>query len=367
MNELNNLTDNRMKLRVTVIVLFAAVFCFVKMINAQSLRAVPVEISRGDYHRILFYNVENLFDTCNDSLTNDDDFLPGGIRNWTKYRYSDKLNKIAKVVIAAGGWKPPEIIGLCEIENRQVIEDLLKNTPLLKAGYKIVHKESPDERGIDVALLYSDKKVKPLSYKAIPVVFPWDMANKTREILYFKALIAKHDTIHFFVNHWPSRYGGQAQTEKLRMTAAKVLRNHVDSLFRKNTSSNIIIMGDFNDEPTDKSLIEGLKAHTSYNYISDTALYNLSFPRKQDGSIGTHKYDGSWTVLDQFIVSGNLLDSIHTVHTTQNDYHILNADFLLEDDNINTGNKPNRIYTGYTYHGGFSDHLPVYIDIFLKQ
>ncbi|MFH2142566.1 MAG: endonuclease [Bacteroidota bacterium] len=320
---------------------------------------------RGDY-RIMFYNIENLFDTFDDSLTNDEEFLPDGVRHWNNTKYYKKLNNIYKVIVAVGGWQPPEIIGLCEIENRTVLDDLVKKTPLSTYNYQIVHAESPDRRGIDVALLFLKDRFIVLKKEFIRINYP-DNSGTTRDILYVKGITYKSDTLHIFVNHWPSRWGGQMESEDRRLFVAKTLRNKLDSIIASNEKSNIIITGDFNDEPDNKSLTETLRARKTYENISDSILYNLSFHLYEDKGMGSHKYQGNWGVLDQFIVSGTLLKRKNSIHTTINNVYIFKPDFLLEKDEANAGFKPFRTYLGYKYNEGFSDHLPTYLDIFKKN
>ena len=309
----------------------------------------------------MFYNVENLFDTFDDSLKNDEEFLPEGDRFWSNRKYYTKLNQIYKVIIAIGEWNPPAIIGLCEIENRKVIEDLVNNTPLVKFEYQIVHKESPDHRGIDVGLLYRKELFQPLYYEAIPINFPDKPESKTRDILFVKGITNNSDTLNVFINHWPSRWGGQLESEDRRLFVASVLKAKVDSVFKLNPQSNIIITGDFNDYPDNKSLNKVLNASQEYNQITDNQLYNLSSHLYKTKNIGSYKYQGEWGVLDQFIVSGHLLNTENKVFTSLNDIHIFNADFLLEPDDGFFGYKPNRTFIGYKYNGGFSDHLPTYL------
>ncbi|HAF29210.1 MAG TPA: hypothetical protein DCG75_09205 [Bacteroidales bacterium] len=309
----------------------------------------------------MFYNVENLFDTYNDSSINDEEFLPEGDRFWSNHKYYSKLTNIYKVIIAVGGWEPPAIVGLCEIENRKVLNDLVNNTPLVKFEYQIIHKESPDRRGIDVGLLYREELFQPISYEAIPINFPDSPESKTRDILYVKGIVKKTDTLNIFINHWPSRWGGQLESEDRRIFVASVLKSKVDSIFNSNPESNIIITGDFNDYPNNKSINEVLNASQDFNQIDSIQLYNLSSYFYKSKNIGSHKYQGEWGVLDQFIVSGNLLSQEHKFYTTLNDIHIFNADFLLEPDEGYYGYMPKRTFIGYKYNGGFSDHLPTYL------
>jgi len=315
----------------------------------------------ADSYKIMFYNVENLFDTQDDPLINDEEFLPTGDRFWNNHKYYSKLENIYKVIVAVGGWNPPAIIGLCEIENRKVIEDLVSNTPLVKFNYQIVHKESPDRRGIDVGLLYRKELFTPLCYEAIPINFPNNPESKTRDILYVKGITNNSDTLNIFINHWPSRWGGQLESEGRRVFVASVLKEKVDSIFNSNPRSNIIITGDFNDYPDNKSLNEVLAASQNLDHINENQLYNLSSYLYKTKNIGTHKYQGEWGVLDQVIVSGNILNKSNSVFTSTDDIHIFNADFLLESDNSHFGFMPKRTFIGFKYNGGFSDHLPTYL------
>ena len=315
----------------------------------------------SDSYKIMFYNVENLFDTFDDSLINDEEFLPKGDRFWNNHKYYSKLNNIYKVIMAVGEWNPPAIIGICEIENRKVINDLVNNTPLVKFEYKIIHVESPDRRGIDVGLLYREELFQPLYFEAIQINFPNNPKSKTRDILYVKGIAKNSDTLNIFINHWPSRWGGQLESEDRRLFVASVLKAKVDSIFNSNSQSNIIITGDFNDYPNNKSINKILNASQDYNQIIDNELYNLSSLLFKSKNIGTHKYQGEWGVLDQFIVSGNILNKENKVYTTREDIHVFNADFLLEPDESNFGYKPKRTFTGFKYNGGFSDHLPTYL------
>ena len=222
--------------------------------------------ARGDQGiRIVFYNVENLFDTENDPVKFDDDFTPEGIKNWNSYRMYDKLKKTSKTLLSAGGWEAPALIGLCEIENRFVLEKLVAMPALEPSTYRIAHKESPDRRGIDVALLYRPDKFDLLHEEAIHMSFPFDTAIRTRDILYVKGLVNKGDTLHVFINHWPSRRGGQVASEPRRVHVASVLKARTDSLLTRNPKAAIVIMGDFNDSPENKSIheiLEGRKDKT---------------------------------------------------------------------------------------------------------
>jgi endonuclease/exonuclease/phosphatase family metal-dependent hydrolase len=316
-----------------------------------------------DYFRVMFYNVENYFDTVNDPTTNDNEFTPEGSMRWTVSRYKDKRDNIFRVIAHVGEWDPPAIVGLCEIENRGVLDDLIRNTPLMKYPYRIVHKDSPDQRGIDVALLYRDDYLKCIAQQFIRVRFP-DNRKRTRDILYATLRTLNDDTLHVFVCHSPSRVGGQRQSEPGRLLVASLVRNKVDSIFNHNPMARIIITGDMNDGPLDKSLHSELRALTDTAQAKPSALFNLSAYKMKE-STGTIKYQGKWSVFDQIIVSGGLLRG--PLRTNVSRCYIFRADYLFEPDNRYQGVIPFRTYIGQKYNNGFSDHLPVYVDIIVRE
>ncbi len=342
------------KLSILLVILFTTTLSLVRDAEAQQR------------FRIMFYNVENLFDTSDDSLTADEEFLPGGPRNWNNRKFYDKLNRIYKVIISVGGWELPAVVGLAEVENRFVLERLVYDTPLKNFGYRIIHHDSPDRRGIDVALLYREGFFMPLHEEVIPVRFLSDTASTTRDILYVKGLLGGVEMIHIFVNHWPSRYGGYMATVEKRNHAAAVLKSETDSLLGINPEMAVLIMGDFNDDPVDESLSKILHAHKPEGDPTDSLLYNLMLSHKTDKIPGTLKYRGNWNMFDQIIVSGNLLKAGKILQVNEGMAHIHFEEFLLEPDDAFPGRKPFRTFTGYRYHGGFSDHLPVYTDIRLN-
>ena len=328
--------------------IFGFLFSISSFVSAQQPRPIS----------ILFYNTENLFDTANDPATQDDEFLPNGARHWNNFRLEKKLNQLGKVILGASGFEPPDIVGLCEVENRDVLEMLLKNTPLVNYSYAIIHKDSPDERGIDVALLYRNDYLKPLVYNYIPIMNERLEQRNTREILHAGFLLPGDDTIHVFFNHWPSRYGGQTETEIYRFQAAGALKKAVESLRLKSPAAKIVIMGDFNDEPKNKSLAEVLQAVDLSAKQSGEELVNLSYNWKQ----GTIKYRQTWSVFDQIIVSGSLLVP-EGWHTALPLAEPVSLPFLFEDDTKFKGKKLSRTYVGLKYNGGFSDHLPVLLKL----
>jgi exonuclease III len=309
--------------------------------------------------RIMFYNVENLFDPANDSLTNDEDFTPDGKNRWTNTRMYAKLNNTAKVIIAVGEGNMPVLVGLCEIENRIVLNKLVYNTPLKSSHYGVAHFESPDPRGIDVALLYRKNCFKVLTQRALPINFDGEKTAHTRDILYVKGILHQSDTLHVFVNHWPSKYGGVAASLPKRKAVGHILRTFTDSI-QQQAKSNIIIMGDLNDTPEDESVATSLGACISKEPCT-TNLINLMGPLLSDASIGTHKYGGHWSIIDQFIVSTSLMNNTRGWHIQE--AHVYKASFLLKPDKNRSGHTPFRTFLGFKYEGGFSDHLPIYADL----
>ena len=307
--------------------------------------------------KILSYNVENLFDHVDDSLTQDAEFTPEGTRRWTFYKYKTKVNKIAKVIVAAGGFDPVGMVGLIEIENRQVLDRLVYDSPLKKFNYRVIHQDSPDQRGIDVALIYRRECYKPINNRFVKVEMHDDPNFKTRDILYSKGLLFNDDTVHVFVNHWPSRYGGVAKSRPKRWAAATTLKAITDSIIKVDSLANIVIMGDFNDYPGDESLQHGLGVG------SDGYLVNLAENSSYDGS---YKYQGRWGFLDQIIVSNNIVRG-ESLALGNPSFTVVRESFMLEKDKTYTGDKPYRTFVGYKYNRGYSDHLPVMLTFVKKR
>jgi len=327
--------------------------CLVLQANAQN--------REKQNFKIMCYNVENYLDCVDDSLTDDSEYLPTGMRAWNYTKYQKKQANIAKVISAVGGWDAPALVGLCEIESEKGLVDLTRYSGLKNLKYKFLHHESPDARGVDVALLYQPRMFKPIHDEAIRIRFPKAPESKTRDILFASGIIPTGDTLHVFVCHFPSRLGGELESEDRRMYVASVVRAKVDSIMSLHPHPNIVIMGDFNDYPINKSLMNVLKAQPMTGPISGQGLYNLMYQMHLNGK-GTNKHNGEWGALDQLIVSGNLLNPGNSFFTLQSDVHIFDADFLLEDDKAFLGKQPFRTYVGMKYQDGYADHLPIYAD-----
>ena len=310
---------------------------------------------------IVFYNVENLFDT-NDDPDNfgDNEFAVTAKKEWSLDRYEKKLSDLSKVIASVNNNELPDIIGLSEVENRKVIEDLINQNALSAEEYGIVHEESPDYRGIDVALLYKKMEFNYLTHKAIRVSLPEDEKYRTRDILYVKGLIAEKDTLHIFVNHWKSRYGGVNETEYKRVNAAKILRAQIDSIIDIDKNANIVCMGDFNDEPQNKSLNTTLLATNNKRPKNKYELFNTHYEKDLQNK-GTYSYNYEWFMLDNIIVSQNLINNKKGFHISEESGQIYKENWILYYNAKANMYVPNKTYGGKTYFGGYSDHLPIYI------
>lgn len=310
---------------------------------------------------IAFYNVENLFDTINDPKTWDDDRTPKGRDRWTSHIYKKKINNISKVIAEIGfdlTKEPPSIIGLCEIENRGVLEDLIKTESLSNENYEIIHFDSPDERGIDVAMLFKADRFTPTLSKTYPLYLKRKDGNRdyTRDHLLVSGYLDKNP-IHFIINHWPSRSGGQMRSEPGRILAGILNKKIIDSILELNPKANIISMGDFNDNPGDKSIKPILNTVYNKEEIIDGQLYNPMEELYKMG-YGSYKYRGKWDMIDQFILSKNLVED-------KNGLFFLKAAVFNKKYLINPSGKyegyPYKSFAGGKFLNGYSDHFPIYL------
>ena len=320
--------------------------------------------------RILEYNVENLFDTIPEDARDDKAFLPLGEKRWNNYRYWRKIGGLCKVIAGVGGLTPPELIALCEVENGDILNDLTQKTALKRWKYKYIITHSPDRRGIDVALLYQPNSFKVISKKSERISYNINKEFPTRDILHVTGEVLTGDTLDLFVCHFPSRAGGKSQTEEYRCRVAYALRQKVDSILNVRRRPATLILGDFNDEYTDRSIAEVLRAKCSKHLIEfeDNKLYLLSSNKcLSDGIKGTYKYKGFWIQLDHAIVNGRLLRTDNCIHTSWQDCRIIDFPFLLKEDVHHGGFKPWSTYLGNYYNGGISDHLPLLIQLKLNQ
>ena len=315
--------------------------------------------SQSEQFSIVFYNVENLFDTINNQGKNDIEFTPESDKKWNSTKYFNKLDEIAKVISHITPGKLPDLIGLAEIENRKVLEDLIKRPPLQKGGYGIAHTDSPDPRGIDVALLYKKETFKNVSNKVIPVTFPFDSNSATRDILLVSGTTPDGNVFHVFINHWTSRQGGIRATEPRRMHSAVALRRNIDLLLTKDSDSRIIVMGDFNDEPTNQSIMNIMQATNKRKNATAGDLYNLYYDFHNMDSGGSYFFENKWIMPDQIIVSRNLLNRKGSYNLTYDSGKVFSAEWMLTK-NKDGVQVPKRTYGGDYYIGGVSDHLPVF-------
>ncbi|CAM4123120.1 endonuclease/exonuclease/phosphatase family protein [Zobellia nedashkovskayae] len=311
---------------------------------------------------IAFYNLENLFDIENDTLIFDDDRTPEGKDHWTLERYNKKLDHLSQVLSEIGSSTSktsPDIIGICEVENRRVVEDLINHPNLISKGYGIVHYDSPDERGIDVALLYKKSVFLPTSSTShrLLLINNDDERNYTRDQLIVGGLL-DDEQLFFMVNHWPSRSGGEARSKPNRMAAAKLSRRIIDSVQRLDANAKIISMGDFNDDPNNDSFKKILKTIGKPNQLEGQSLYNPMEKLYKQG-IGSLAYRDKWNLFDQIFFTENLL------HPEEGKYKfwktkVFNAPYLISKKGQYKG-YPQRTYAGGSYTGGYSDHFPVYM------
>ncbi len=311
--------------------------------------------------RVVFWNVENLYDIYDDSTRQDEEFTSSGMKHWNYSRFILKINHLAKTLLSIGCWEPPAIVGMCEVENLNVLKKLVYQSPLKSFKYRIVHYDSPDLRGVDVALLYRPDQFEFISSRKISIRFPFDTLVKTRDILMVVGKVPRHDTLILFVNHWPSRRGGAMASQPRRNHVAGMLYHLTDSILTHNPMSNILIMGDFNDEPDCESIISHLHARNDTSGLNNHDLINLMYPKMKKE--GTHKFQGNWAILDQFIVSASLFMGRNSLKTDYQSVQIYKGRYLLKEDTKFFGDTPARTYTGPRHTGGFSDHLPIFLDL----
>ena len=358
-------------MRIRPILIYVFFFLFYAALSGQSKKFI--------IHTVAFYNFENLFDTINDPNTFDEDWTPNGTQHWTFEKYEQKLDNLSRVLSEIGTAENPEsptFIGGCEIENRGVLEDLIQRPKLIDKNYGIIHFDSPDKRGIDVALLYKKKLFQPIAYTNIPLyVFEKETKsiiennektddelqistnNKriyTRDQLLVTGFLDGEE-IHLIVNHWPSRSGGEKKSSPFREAAGKLNRKIIDSIQQINPNSKIITMGDLNDGPYNNSVKVALGARSKKSEVAQFGMYN-PFDEMAKKGMGTIAHRDAWDIFDQILVSESLI---------QNDYHsfqywkagIYNKPFLIQT---------NGLFKGYPLRHsaseiGFSDHFPVYI------
>lgn len=328
-------------------------------LNAQSYRA----------GLIAFYNLENLFDTINQEGVLDEEFTPEGLDRWTGDKYRKKIENMAMAVARIGeddGWKGgPAVMGVSEIENRQVLEDLILHPALKESGYQIVHYDSPDLRGVDVALLYRTRffRVTASTSNELKIFDEKGERIYTRDQLVVSGIF-DGEQMHFIVNHWPSRSGGEMTTRPRRNAAADLTRHLVDSLLEIDSKAKVFVMGDLNDDPSNESLRKHLKASDDPANVKEGELFNCMYPLYKKG-IGSLYYRDGLNLFDQIIVTPSLLGKDFTSYKFYK-ARVFNSQFLVQKDGQYKG-YPLRTMVGTVFQGGYSDHFPVYVLVVKDQ
>ncbi|MGL5690181.1 MAG: endonuclease/exonuclease/phosphatase family protein [Bacteroidales bacterium] len=325
--------------------------CFLVMV----LLNICVAFAQNNEHnfRVMFYNVENFFDIKNDSLKQDDEFTPGGVKKWNYYRFRKKYQLISKVIAGVGEDHLPALIGMCEVENDSTLIYLTQYSALKHLGYRFLITDSPDERGIDVALLYQRDQFKVLDKKELNVS-GYKSHKPTRNILYVKGLTLTLDSLHVFVVHLPSRSSGKKQSDAYRLHVIRRLISEINCLKESEPDPRILVMGDFN-AGADDFIVQEL-----------TKMTDMKLMKHDQIKIGSYKYKGEWETIDHIFVSASLAEGSGYMSVKTDKSRIYAPDYLLKADEVYGGMKIFRTYSGYRYEGGFSDHLPVFLDIELK-
>lgn len=331
---------------------------FLSLILFLSCAFGKAQEKKFQVYGVAFYNLENLFDTINNNGKYDLEFSPQGARQWNSAKYNSKLKNMAYAIsqmatkITPTG---PAIIGVSEIENRSVLDDLVKEPSIKNWHLQVVHHDSPDRRGVDVGLLYNPRLFRVLNVTNTPLKIEGKPEFRTRDQMCVTGMLG-NEKVSIIVNHWPSRLGGQQQSSYLREAAGALSRHLADSLLREDPNQGIIVMGDLNDDPMDKSVSQALGAKKKKEDVSDNGFYNPWWSTLDKG-IGTLAYKGQWNLFDQIIISNYFLKSDRT-HLTFLKNEVLNKDFLMSKDGDRQG-YPLRTYSAGVFLNGYSDHFPV--------
>lgn len=329
------------------------------------LVALPATAQRIGVWSAAFYNLENLFDYEDDpSNPGDDEFLPTGAYQWTAEKYAQKLSNIANVIALLGRENcpgGPAVIGIAEVENERVLRDLIATEPAAEMGLKYIHYESPDRRGIDVALLYNPRLFRPMNSRTYRLTLPDDPTYVTRDQLLVSGMMAG-EPVSIIVNHWPSRYGG-AKSAPLREAAAALCRHIADSVIAANPANKVIIMGDLNDDPKDPSCAQVLGAARKRSEVQAGGYFNTTWMLFDKG-IGSLCYQDAWCLYDQQIVSANLLGKPENGLTFWRT-EVFNRDFITTSEGKKKG-YPLRSFNGQVWQNGYSDHFPT-VSYYVKR
>ncbi len=342
--------------------------CLLLSVVGQSL-LLPLEAQEPTELKVMFYNCENLMDTVDDPLTADDDFTPRGARHWTAFRLWEKLNHLSRVILAAGEGRPPVVVGLAEVENDSVLHYWTRSRAMRKLGYRYLITSGIDTRGIDIGLLYQPEMYRLLGWEALRIKMPRD-TRPTRDLLHAWGRILSGDTLDVIVCHLPSRLGGTRSSRPARQAAHKRLREVLDSLLYIRQYPKLIVMGDMNDYPATRTFLHDLRlSDPERATVRSHEMYDLMIPlhrQLNQGKLktGTHKYDGQWGFLDHFLVNGALLDS--TAAISLRNPGPFSLPFMLTEDRAHFGTRPLRSYYGYKWEAGYSDHLPIVVDLVIR-
>ena len=336
-----------------------SLFLFASCGSSRSNKA-PSENVNVQVACVAFYNLENLFDTISSPGVNDFEYTPEGPNKWNSHKYNNKLQKMSYAISQIGLDQTPVgavILGVSELENRGVLEDLVKQPAIADRSYDIVHYDGPDRRGVDVALLYNPRYFVVSSSKSYPVVAPNDTSFRTRDQLLVSGYLF-NEKVHVIVNHWPSRYGGEVASRPKRVLAASVTRSIVDSIFNVEPKAKIIIMGDMNDDPNNESTAVVLNAKKNPQDVSGQELYNPTWQLHAKG-IGSLAYQGQWNLFDQIIISHELLTAPrNTLRFWRAE--VFNRNFLMHQEGQDKGT-PLRTHSRGVWLNGYSDHFPTLI------
>jgi hypothetical protein len=339
-----------------ILFILFSIFCFPSFIVAQNYLISGVG----------FYNVENLFDTKDDENVNDIDFTPQGKNLWNDSKFQKKIKNISKVIKEIGIDVNPDglaIVGLSEIENRGVIEKLVSHENIAQRNYQIIHYDSPDRRGIDVALIYNPNYFKFKSSKNFKLKLESNPSFKTRSQLLVSGNLLG-ERIHFIIAHWPSRSGGEKRSNPNRIAAAKLGRSIIDSIQKSEPDAKIIYMGDLNDDPTNESLTKYMLSNGKKKKLANKDMFNPMYEMYKKG-IGSLAWRDTWNIFDQLLLSPTLLNGNIKELQFYNS-KVFRKPYLIQLDGNYKG-YPLRTYAGGNYKGGFSDHLPVYLHLIKEQ
>ena len=344
---------------------------FIKLVCLLLLLHGEPALHAQGHFRIMEYNVENCFDTVRNVAVEDGDFTPHGAQRWNSGRYWKKLGRLARVIAAAGGVTPVDLIGLVEIENDTVVRDLTDRTALACLGYDYVMTHGADVRGINVALLYQPSRFRLLQSHSLPI-YNQDARKPLRDVLMVEGLLPTQDTLTVFLTHFPSRRGGVRATEANRSSVATTLREAVDSIQRSRPQAMIVVMGDFNAEVTEPCLANDLNVcdFTSSATVFDASelLETCVYSSRHSEVKGSYYYQGAWNLIDHLFVSPNIVSGGASLRADAESWQIFDAQFLLEPyEHFGTKvHRPSRTYLGPHYHGGVSDHLPIVLSMELR-